>query len=159
MKHTITALVENKPGVLAKIAGLFAGRGFNIDSLAVGETEDRSLSRMTIVTEGDEFILEQIMKQLRKLIPVVKVQDVSAHDHVERDLMLIKVNAPPDRRGEILEIVNVFRGKIVDISRSDLMVEISGPESKIEAFISLMRPYGVKELARSGRIALVRTPK
>jgi len=159
MKHIICAIVENRPGVLALVSGLFSARGFNIDSLAVGETEDPELSRMTIVAEGDEFVLDQITKQLRKLIPVVKVQDISSRDHVERDLMLIKVAAPADKRGEVLDVIQVFQGKVVDISQEDLIVEVSGPEGKVEAFIRLMRPYGIKEVARTGRIALLRTPK
>ena len=159
MKHVISALVQNEAGVLAHIAGLFAGRGFNIDSLAVGETEDPALSRMTIVTEGDEQVLEQIVKQLRKIITVIKVQDFSGRDYVERDLMLIKVNAPKGRRGEIIELVNLFRGRVVDVCLNALMIELSGPEKKLEAFIALMKPYGIKELCRTGRIALTRGKK
>jgi len=159
VKHVISALVQNEAGVLAHIAGLFAGRGFNIDSLAVGETDDPQLSRMTIVTEGDEQILEQIVKQLRKIITVIKVQDFSDRDYVERDLMLIKVNAPKGRRSEIIELVNLFRGRVVDVCQNELMIELSGPEKKIEAFIALMKPYGIKELCRTGRIALARGKK
>ena len=159
MKHVISALVQNEAGVLAHVAGLFAGRGFNIDSLAVGETDDPQLSRMTIVTEGDEQILEQIVKQLRKIITVIKVQDFSGRDYVERDLMLIKVNAPKGRRSEIIELVNLFRGRVVDVCQNELMIELSGPEKKIEAFIALMKPYGIKELCRTGRIALARGKK
>ncbi len=159
MKHVISVLVQNEAGVLAHIAGLFAGRGFNIDSLAVGETDDPSLSRMTIVTEGDERILEQIVKQLRKVITVIKVQDFSERDYVERDLMLIKVSAPKGRRSEIIELVNLFRGRVVDVCQNELMVELSGPEKKIQAFIALMKPYGIKELCRTGRIALTRGKK
>jgi len=159
VKHVISVLVQNEAGVLAHIAGLFAGRGFNIDSLAVGETDDPSLSRMTIVTEGDERILEQIVKQLRKVITVIKVQDFSERDYVERDLMLIKVSAPKGRRSEIIELVNLFRGRVVDVCQNELMVELSGPEKKIQAFIALMKPYGIKELCRTGRIALTRGKK
>jgi len=159
VKHVISVLVQNEAGVLAHIAGLFAGRGFNIDSLAVGETDDPSLSRMTIVTEGDERILEQIVKQLRKVITVIKVQDFSERDYVERDLMLIKVSAPKGRRSEIIELVNLFRGTVVDVCQNELMVELSGPEKKIQAFIALMKPYGIKELCRTGRIALTRGKK
>jgi len=159
VKHVISALVQNEAGVLAHVAGLFAGRGFNIDSLAVGETDDPQLSRMTIVTEGDEQILEQIVKQLRKIITVIKVQDFSGRDYVERDLMLIKVNAPKGRRSEIIELVNLFRGRVVDVCQNELMIELSGPEKKIEAFIALMKPYGIKELCRTGRIALARGKK
>jgi len=156
MRHVISAIVENKPGVLAHIAGLFAGRGFNIDSLAVGETEDPARSRMTVVARGDDAVLEQIRKQLGKIIDVIKVVDFSGADTVERDLMLIKVAASPERRGEVFEIVEVFRGKVVDIGPKHLTLEVSGPEKKIEAFIDLVKPYGVKELVRTGRIALAR---
>jgi len=156
MRHVISAIVENKPGVLAHIAGLFAGRGFNIDSLAVGETEDPMRSRMTVVARGDDAVLEQIRKQLGKIVDVIKVVDFSGADTVERDLMLIKVAASPERRGEVFEIVEVFRGKVVDIGPKHLTLEVSGPEKKIEAFVDLMKPYGVKELVRTGRIALAR---
>jgi len=156
MRHIISAVVENKPGVLAHIAGLFAGRGFNIDSLAVGETEDPGRSRMTVVARGDDAILEQVRKQLGKIIDVIKVQDFSGLKVVERDLMLIKVSARPEKRGEIFEIVEVFRGKVVDIGPKHLTLEVSGPEDKINAFIDLLKPYGIKEVVRTGRIALVR---
>ena len=159
MKHLISALVQNETGVLAHISGLFAGRGFNIDSLTVGETEDPAVSRMTIVAEGDEQILEQVVKQLRKVITVLKVQDFSGKDYVERDLMLIKVNTPPGRRGEIIELVTLFRGRVVDVSASEMVVELSGPEQKIEAFIALVRPYGIKETCRTGRVAMLRGRK
>jgi len=158
-KHIISITVENKPGVLARISGLFSSRGFNIDSLAVGETDDPALSRMTIVAKGDEATLEQIRKQLGKIIDVVKLQDFSGEDYVERDLALLKVNAPPAKRGEILQIVEVFRGKVVDVGQRHLMIELSGPEAKIEAMITLMRPYGLKEVARTGRIAMLRGVK
>ncbi len=159
MKHIISALVQNEPGVLAHISTLFAGRGFNIDSLAVGETEEAAVSRMTVVVEGDEQILEQVVKQLRKLITVLKVQDFSGRDYVERDLMLIKINAPAGRRGEIIELVTLFRGRVVDVSATELTVELSGPEKKLEAFIALVRPFGIKELCRTGRVALARGPR
>src|SRR5688572_18896975 len=159
MRHVLSAVVQNVPGVLAHVSGMLASRGFNIDSLAVGETEDPNLSRMTFVVTGDDAVLDQVRKQLQKLITIVKVQDISGRDAVERDLMLIKVQAPPDRRVEILQIVEMFRGRVVDISMTDLMIEISGVERKIEAFIELMRPYGIIELARTGRIALVRGGK
>jgi len=156
VKHIISTLVQNEAGVLAHISGLFAGRGFNIDSLAVGETEDPAVSRMTIVAEGDEQILEQIVKQLRKVITVIKVQDFSGRDCVERDLMLIKVNAPAARRNEIVQLVALFRGRVVDVGASELMAELSGPEEKLEAFTELIRPYGIVELARTGVIAMPR---
>jgi acetolactate synthase-1/3 small subunit len=156
MRHVLSALVQNQPGVLANIAGMLASRGFNIDSLAVGETEDPNLSRLTFVVHGDDAELEQVRKQLDKIVNVVRVQDISSEDYVERDLMLIKVSASPAQRNEISLLVEMFRGRVVDIGPDRLMVEISGQERKIEAFIELMRPYGILELARTGRIALVR---
>ena len=155
-KHIISAIVENRSGVLAHIAGLFASRGFNIDSLAVGETETAEYSRITVVVRGDDTILEQVRKQLGKLISVIRVTDLSKADHVERDLMLIKVSAAAGKRGEILEITEVFRGNVVDISPKHVMIEISGPEQKIEAFIELMRPFGIREMVRTGRVAMMR---
>jgi acetolactate synthase-1/3 small subunit len=159
MRHVLSAVVQNQPGVLAHVAGMLASRGFNIDSLAVGETEDPHLSRMTFVVVGDDSVLDQLRKQLEKLVTVVKVLDISTEDYVERDLMLIKVNVTPERRGEIRELADIFRGRIVDVGPHQILVEISGPEKKIEAFIELMRPYGIKELVRSGRIALVRSKR
>jgi acetolactate synthase-1/3 small subunit len=156
MRHVLSALVQNQPGVLAHISGMLASRGFNIDSLAVGETEDANLSRMTFVVHGDDAELEQVRKQLDKVVTVVKVHDISSEDFVERDLMLIKVKATPQQRVELSLLVEMFRGRVVDISADSLLVEISGQERKIEAFIELMRPYGIMELARTGRIALVR---
>src|SRR3954452_18988787 len=152
----LSALVQNQPGVLAQVSGMFASRGFNIDSLAVGETENPHLSRITVVLMGDNRQLEQVRKQLEKLIPVVKVLDISGEDYVERDLMLIKVKAPASDRAEIQSLVQIFRGRTVDVSPEQLMIEISGQEKKIEAFIDTVRPYGILELARTGRIALVR---
>jgi len=159
VKHIISTLVQNEAGVLAHISGLFAGRGFNIDSLAVGETEDPSVSRMTIVAEGDEQVLEQIVKQLRKVITVIKVQDFSGKEYVERDLMLIKINAPAARRAEIVQLTQLFRARVVDVGANELMVELSGPEQKIEAFLALVRPYGIKETCRTGRVAMLRGKK
>ena len=156
MRHVLSALVQNQPGVLAHISGMLASRGFNIDSLAVGETEKPELSRVTFVVHGDDAELEQVRKQLDKIITVVKVQDISSEDFVERDLMLLKVRASQGQRTEIVLLVEMFRGRVVDISAESLMVEISGREQKIETFIELMRPYGIQELARTGRIALVR---
>src|SRR5262245_36543860 len=156
MRHVLSALVQNQPGVLADISGMLASRGFNIDSLAVGETEVPELSRVTVVVHGDDAQLEQVRKQLDKIVTVVQVQDISSEDFVERDLMLIKVRAAPEKRHEIVLLVEVFRGRVVDISPSNLLIEVSGQERKIEAFIELMRPYGILELARTGRIALVR---
>jgi len=159
VKHIISTLVQNEAGVLAHISGLFAGRGFNIDSLAVGETEDPAVSRMTIVAEGDEQILEQIVKQLRKVVTVIKVQDFSGRDYVERDLMLVKINAPAARRAEIVQLAQLFRARVVDVGANELMVELSGPEGKIEAFLALVRPYGIKETCRTGRVAMLRGKK
>jgi acetolactate synthase I/III small subunit len=159
MRHVLSALVQNQPGVLAHVSGMLASRGFNIESLAVGETEDANLSRMTFVVSGDDPTLAQVRKQLQKLVTVVRVEDISSEDFVERDLMLLKVCAPGEKRVEILQIIEMFRGRIVDVSSVNLMVEISGQEKKIEAFIELMRPYGILELARTGRIALVRGGK
>jgi acetolactate synthase-1/3 small subunit len=159
MKHIINTLVENKPGVLAHVAGMFAARGFNIDSLVVGRTEDPQLSRMTIVVIGDDRVLEQVRKQLAKIVPVVKVQDYAGQPVVARDLMLITISAPPDKRPEIFSMIEIFRGKVVDISPKSLMVEVSGPESKIEAFIEVCRPYGIKNVARTGTIAMPRQAK
>ncbi len=156
MRHVLSALVHNQPGVLAHVSGMLASRGFNIDSLAVGETENPNLSRMTFVVHGDDAELEQVRKQLDKIVTVVQVQDISSENFVERDLMLVKVKTPPEKRMEIVLLVEMFRARVVDVSSNDLMVEISGQEQKIEAFIDLMRPYGILELARTGRIALVR---
>jgi acetolactate synthase-1/3 small subunit len=159
MKHVISVLVENKVGVLSRITGLFSGRGFNIESLAVGETENMAISRMTIVVSGDDSILEQVRKQLGKVIDTIKVTDFTGIDHVERDLILIKVSALPGKRNEIIELVNVFRGKIIDVGQKDMIVEISGPEDRLEAVLNLLRPYGIKEVSRTGRIAMSRGPK
>jgi acetolactate synthase-1/3 small subunit len=156
MRHVLSALVQNQPGVLAHISGMLASRGFNIDSLAVGETENPDLSRVTFVVHGDDAELDQARKQLGKIVTVVKVMDISSEDFVERDLMLIKVKATPSQRVEVSYLVEMYRGRVVDISSDSLMIEISGQERKIESFIELMRPYGIQELARTGRIALVR---
>jgi acetolactate synthase I/III small subunit len=157
MRHLLSALVHNVPGVLSHISGLLASRGYNIDSLAVGETENPELSRMTFVVVGDDRVLDQVRKQLEKVVTVVKVEDISACDFVERDLMLLKVRADRSTRSEIRELVDIFRAQIVDVGADELMIEISGRESKIEAFIERMRIYGITELSRTGRIALVRS--
>ena len=158
MRHVLSAVVQNVPGVLAHISGMLASRGYNIDSLAVGETEDPHLSRMTFVVVGDDRVLEQVAKQLEKIVTVVKVMDVSSQDYVERDLMLLKIKAPPGgKRSEIRELVDIFRGRIVDVGADELMIEISGREGKVQAFIERMRPYGITELVRTGRIAMVRS--
>ncbi len=159
MKHLISALVENKPGVLAHVAGMFAARAFNIDSLVVGRTEDPKLSRMTIVVIGDDRVVEQVRKQLAKIVPVVKVQDFVGQPVVARDLMLITVSAPPDKRAELFALIEVFNAKVVDIGQKYVMVEIGGPEAKIEAFIDICRPYGIKSVARTGTIAMPRQAK
>jgi acetolactate synthase I/III small subunit len=156
MRHVLSALVMNQPGVLAHISGMLASRGFNIDSLAVGETENPEFSRVTFVVHGDDRVLDQVRKQLEKIVTVVKVLDYSNQDFVERDLMLMKVSAAAGRRSEIRELVDIFRGKIVDVSPGHIMVELSGQEGKLEAFVELMRPFGILELVRTGRIALLR---
>ncbi len=155
-KHVITALVQNEPGVLSHVAGMFAARGYNIDSLVVGRTEDPELSRMTIVVLGDEHTLEQVRKQLGKIVTVVKVRDFKDVNYVERDLMLIRVHVPAEKRSEVIELVNLFRGRVVDVAKESLLVELVGPEERLEAFIDLVRPYGIRELARTGIIAMAR---
>ena len=159
MKHIISALVENKPGVLAHVAGMFAARAFNIDSLVVGRTEDPNLSRMTIVVVGDDRVVEQVRKQLAKIVPVVKVQDFVGQPVVARDLMLITTSVTPAKRHEVLSLIETFKGKVVDIGQKVVMVEVSGPEEKIEAFINMCKPYGIKSMARTGTIAMVRQSK
>jgi acetolactate synthase-1/3 small subunit len=156
MQHTLSVLVENKPGVLTRVTSLFARRGFNIDSLAVGVTEDPTLSRITIVVSGEDTSLEQVAKQLHKLINVLKIQDLDPKEMVDRELVLYKVNAPADRRHEIIEIANVFRAKIVDVGRNTLTIEATGASDKLDAMEDLLRTYGIKELARTGKIALSR---
>lgn len=156
MRHVLSALVQNQPGVLAHVSGMLASRGFNIDSLAVGETEQHDMSRMTFVVHGDDTVLDQVRKQLDKIVTVVRVDDISSENFVERDLMLIKVKCAAEKRAEVVLLVETFRGRTVDLQHDNIMIEISGNEGKIEAFIELMRPYGIIELARTGRIALVR---
>src|SRR5688572_3332932 len=156
MRHVLSALVQNQPGVLAHVSGMLASRGFNIDSLAVGETEEPQFSRMTFVVHGDDNVLDQVRKQLDKIVSVVRVDDISSENYVERDLMLLKVQAVPEKRAEIAVLTEMFRAKVVDISLDNMMIEISGVETKVEAFIDLMRPYGILELVRTGRIAMVR---
>ena len=159
MRHAISVLVENKFGVLARISTLFAARGFNIDSLAVGETEDPAVSRMTIIVQGDDKILEQVEKQLNKLVDVIKVSDFKGMQHVERDLALVKVKADKANRSEIMQIVDIFRSKIIDVSNDSVIVEITGDEEKIQALLSLLRPFGIKEMCRTGIIAMGRGGK
>jgi len=156
MRHVISALVQNKPGVLAHVAGMFAARGFNIDSLVVGRTDNPNISCMTIVCVGDDRTIEQVRKQLGKVISVVKVRDFTDVPYVERDLALIRVHATSEKRPQVVELVNLFRGRVVDVSRDSMIIELSGPEEKIEAFVDLVRPYGIRELARTGVIAMQR---
>src|SRR5688500_13411559 len=156
MRHVISALVMNEPGVLANVAGMFAARGFNIDSLVVGRTENPQLSRMTIVVNADENTLDQVRKQLAKLVPVVTVHDFKGTAYVERDLLLCTVSVAPEKRHEVIEIVNLFRGKVVDVSPTTIMVELAGTEDKVEACIDLLKPYGIEEMARTGVIAMPR---
>ncbi|HZN66760.1 MAG TPA: acetolactate synthase small subunit [Tepidisphaeraceae bacterium] len=156
MRHVISALVMNEPGVLAGVANMFSARGFNIDSLVVGRTEDPSLSRMTIVVNADDNTLDQVRKQLAKLVPVVQVRDFAGTAYIERDLALVSVTVTPENRSEVIETTNLFRGRIVDVARDSLLIELAGAEEKIEAFIDLMRDYGIKELARTGVIAMGR---
>lgn len=159
MKHTISLLVENKPGVLSRVAGLFSGRGFNIESLSVAETTDPHISRMTILTTGNDQILEQITKQLNKLINVIKVTDYKSNEYVGRELALIKVSVNEDSRSEILSIIDIFRGKVVDVGSESYTVEITGDENKMKAILDLFRPMGIKEVARTGCAAMTRGSK
>ncbi len=159
MKHVIAALVSNEPGVLAHIAGMFAARGFNIDSLVVGRTENPELSRMTIVVNGTMKTLDQVRKQLAKVVEVVRVVDFFGADIVERDLMLVRVCTPKEVRSQVIEIADLFRARVVDVGRDELMIELSGTEEKLEAFIDLVQPYGIVELARTGVIAMPRSEK
>ena len=156
MRHVISVLVENEFGVLARVAGLFSGRGFNIESLSVAETMDPTVSRITLVTRGDDQVLEQIEKQLNKLICVIKVTDFTETEHVERELVLVKVNADERTRGELANIADIFRAKIIDVSRQSYIVEITGTEDKVTAFIELLRPLGIQEIVRTGKVAMFR---
>lgn len=157
MRHVVSATVQNVPGVLAHISGMLASRGYNIDSLAVGETESPEFSRMTFVLRGDDRVLDQVRRQLEKIVTVVRVDDISSRNYVERDLMLVKISAPPGlARSQVKELAEIFRGRIVDVAADSVIVEISGTEKKIEGFIELMKPLGILELVRTGRIAMVR---
>lgn len=156
MKHILSALVLNKPGVLAHVAGMFAARAFNIDSLVVGRTDDPTLSRMTIVVNGSDKVVEQVRKQLAKIVSVVKVQDYASQDVVAQNLMLISVSCPPEKRPEIVALIGMFEGKVVDIAPKSVMVEMTGSESKLEAFIDACRPYGIKNVVRTGTVAMAR---
>ncbi|WP_462272756.1 acetolactate synthase small subunit [Methanohalophilus sp.] len=159
MRHTLAVLVENKFGVLSRVAGLFARRGYNIDSLAVGVTEDPNVSRITLVVRGDDHVVEQVSKQLNKLIDVIRVTDLGADESVERELALIKVKSDKDTRAEIIQIVDVFRARIVDVASKSIIIEVTGDEEKITAIEKLLKPFGIKELVRTGRIALTRGSK
>lgn len=159
MRHTISVLVDNEFGVLSRVAGLFSGRGFNIESLCVAETQDPTVSRMTIVTSGDDQIIEQITKQLNKLINVIKVIDLTETEHIEREMVLIKVGTTPETRAEVLRIADIFRGRIVDVSPTSYTIEVTGDEEKIGAIMTLLKPFGIKELVRTGKVAIARSPK
>ncbi|TDA66969.1 MAG: acetolactate synthase small subunit [Clostridia bacterium] len=159
MKHTLAIQVENRPGVLTRIAGLFSRRGYNIESLAVGPTENPDVSRMTVVVEADDEAIEQITKQLNKLVDVLKLNDITREPFVDRELILIKVSAEPASRGEIMQIVDIFRAHIVDISRNTVIIEATGDQGKINAIEEALKPFGIREVVRTGRIAMVRGAK
>lgn len=156
MRHTLSVLVANQPGVLARVAALFMRRGYNIESIAVGETEDPAVSRMTIVVNGDKRAVEQITKNVHKLIEVLKVTDLTEESMIDRELALIKVSADSGNRSEILQIVDIFRAKIVDVSERTVVVEVTGDEGKVDAMIRMLRPYGIRELVRTGKVAMAR---
>ena len=158
-KHVLSILVDNQPGVLSRIVGLFSGRGYNIDSLCVAETMDPLVSRITLVTKANALVMEQISKQLNKLINVIKVHELTGSEYIEREMVLIKVRAKPDNRAEILRIVDIFRSKVVDVGREHYTIEVTGNEGKLEAILTLLKPIGIKEVARTGLIALYREPK
>ena len=159
MKHTISVLLQNKPGVLSRVTGLFSGRGFNIESLCVAETLDPAVSCLTLVTRGPDNIIEQITKQLHKLIDVIKVHDISESDYVEREMVLIRVKAESHTRAEVLRVIDIFRGKVVDVSPKSYAVELTGPQSKIKAVIDILKPIGIQEIVRTGTIAMARAKK
>ena len=159
MKHKVAVLVENNPGVLAKVANLFSRRGYNIDSLVVSDTEDKAISRMTIVVDGDERTIEQVTKQLHKLVDVIKVNDLTNDDTVCRQLLLVRVAADRDTRGEIIQLMDIFRARIIDIGRRSLIIEAPGDESKIEAILKSLQPFGIQEIVKTGISAMVRSPK
>jgi acetolactate synthase-1/3 small subunit len=159
MKHTVSVLVQNKPGVLARTAGLFSRRGYNIESLTVGVTENEAVSRMTIVVTGDDTVVEQVTKQLNKLIEVIKVSDLTKESYVNRELVLIKVTADGSNRAEIMQIVNIFRARIVDVAPKSLIIEVTGDEGKLDALVGMLKQFGIKEIVRTGTLALGRGPK
>jgi acetolactate synthase-1/3 small subunit len=159
MRHTLSVLVQNKPGVLARTAGLFSRRGYNIESLTVGVTENEHISRMTIVVAGDDAVVEQVTKQLNKLIEVIKVSDLTKESYVDRELVLIKVTADSSNRGEIMQLVDVFRARIVDVAAKSLIIEVTGDAEKITALIDTLKQFGIKEIVRTGTLALGRGSK
>lgn len=158
-KHTISVLVENHFGVLARVSGMFSARGYNIASLCVGETNDPSISRMTVVVGGDVGVLEQIIKQLNKLVDVISVEDLTSREFVARELVMVKIGAGTERRSEIVEICNIFRATVVDVGASSMIVQVTGAAGKVNAFVDMMRPYGIEELVRTGEIAIERSAK
>lgn len=155
-RHVISVLLENHMGALNRVTSMFSARGFNLESVAVGETEDPTISRLTLVTTGNTGVIRQTLRQLNRLIDTLKVEDLTVHDHVERELCLLKVRYTVENRSSIMDVMNIFRGKVVDISSDTLMFEITGPTQKINAFMNLLKPYGIVDVARSGRIALTR---
>lgn len=159
MKHKVAVLVENNPGVLAKVSNLFSRRGYNIDSLVVSDTEDKTISRMTIVVDGDEKTIEQVTKQLHKLVDVIKVNDLTNDDTVCRQLLLVRVAADRETRGEIIQLMDIFRARIIDIGRRSLIIEATGDESKIDAVLKSLQPFGIQEIVKTGISAMVRSPK
>lgn len=159
MKHTISVLLQNKPGVLSRVTGLFSGRGFNIESLAVAQTLEPDVSCLTLVTDGDDMIIEQITKQLHKLIDVIKVTDMSEHEFVEREMALIRVKAESHTRAEVLRVIDIFRGKVVDVGPKTYVVEVTGNANKLNAVIDILRPIGIQEIVRTGAIAIIRAKK
>jgi len=159
MKHTISVLLQNKPGVLSRVTGLFSGRGFNIESLCVAATLDPDISCLTVISKGDDTIIEQITKQLHKLIDVIKVTDISEQEYVEREMVLIRVKAESHTRAEVLRITDIFRGKVIDVSAKSYAIELTGTASKIQAVIDILRPIGIKEIVRTGVIAMARASK
>jgi acetolactate synthase I/III small subunit len=156
MRHTLSVLVENKFGVLTRIAGMFSGRGFNIDTLNVGPTLDPSVSRMTIVVRGDDAVLEQVTKQLNKLVDVIEIQDFREGEYVDRELVMLRINADSKSRPEVMQICDIFRAKIIDVQHKKLAIEVTGDESKIEKFLLLMKPFGISDVTRTGKVALAR---
>lgn len=159
MKHTISVLLQNKPGVLSRVTGLFSGRGFNIESLCVAETLEESVSCLTLVTSGEDNIIEQITKQLHKLIDVIKVVDMAEVDYVEREMVIIRVKADAETRAEVLRVIDIFRGKVVDVSPKSYAVEITGSKSKVNAILDILKPIGIQEIVRTGAIAMTRAKK